>query len=1808
METLALNTSVPNDLEQILKSAVEHHQAGQLDVAALGYEQILALDPTHGDALHLAGCLRYQKNDREAGIALIRQAIAVNPGLAVAHDNLGLMLRSRGDLAEAEASHRRAVEANPKQPDAHNHLGVALFRQQRLAEAIECYRRAIALKPDHAEAYNNLGTALQAQGSLEEAVESHRSAAAARPDYAEAYNNLALVLNKLGRSEEAVESLRRAIAARPSYAPAYVNLGNLIREQGDLDAAIDWYRKAIAAEPRLVDAHTGLAFALQRRGRLAEAAESYRRALELKPDHADALCNLGALLNGFDRPEEAAESYRRALADHPEHVAAHCNMGVALMARNEVAGAVECYRRAVAVDPDFADAHWNLALAQLVEGDFANGWRGYEWRLRTKRHVPRGFEQPVWDGGPLAGKTILLHQEQGLGDTIQFLRYVPLVAARGGRVVLEVQPPLARLAAGVKGVAEIVPAGMKLPHFDLHCPLLSLPDRFGTDLATIPAEMPYLTPNPEAVEQWRLKLGDGPRLKVGIAWAGNPSHKNDRSRSIAIERLLPILEVPGIRWISIQVGERAGDLARLPIGMVADLSNQLGDFGDIAAVIANLDLVIAVDTAVVHLAGALGRPAWAMLAFAPDWRWLLDREDSPWYPSLRLFRQARPGDWDSVLVRMRQALAKRVNQILPEWRPAPALSTAAAGPPIVSVDPQLVFEAALAHHSARRFDAAEAAAKEAIAHHPSHAGAHHLLGIIAIEHGDHQKALELLHQSILLDPNAEQAHNNLGIALAGLGRLDEASASLRKATEINPGFAVAHYNLGSVLQRANRVEEAADSLRRAIAAKPDYVDAHLHLGNALYQQKQFEAAAASYRSAVELRPDSPVTHYGLASALQALQRHDEAEAGYRRSLELKPNWAEAHNSLGNALAAQAHDEAAIESFGRALALKPDYVDAHNNLGVALQKQNRIAAALLSYHRCELLRPDHADLHLNMALAYLVAGDFANGWRQYEWRYQSKARPPRKLPQPLWTGEDLAGKTILLHYEQGFGDTIQFMRYAALVAARGARVVLEVQPALARLAATLKGAVQVVAGGGALPPFDFQCPLLSLPERFGTDLATIPGNVPYLMPQTDAVARWHREIGDGPALKVGLVWAGNAKHQNQRARSLELERLAPLLELPGIRWFSLQVGERAGDVAQLPAGKIVDLSRGLTDFAETAAAIANLDLVIAVDTSVVHLAGALGRPVWAMLAFAPDWRWLLGRQDSPWYPSLRLFRQARAGDWDGVIADVCDALVTRAAAVRAEAASQPVIDPAADYRVAMAHYTAGRLEQAEAAAMAILDRHPDHAGALHLAGIAEMSRANHQRAAELLQHSIAADPDSAPTHNNLGIVLSSLGKRDEAIECFRRAVALDPALADAHANLGRLLQDQNKLDEAVASLRQAAALKPDDATIIGKLGTVQFAQDHLGEAEESFRRALALDPNMAEVDNYLGLICRAQERLPEAIKHYRRAIAYRPDFVSAHFNLGFAQLALGDFADGWREYEWRRQSSIAPLRKLPQPLWTGEDLAGKTILLHYEQGLGDTIQFMRYAPLVAARGARIVLELQPALVRLAAGSQGTMEVVSAGSPLPPFDFHCPLLSLPERFATDLATIPVAIPYLVPEAEVVARWRRVFAPGVGLKIGVVWAGNPAHQNDGKRSLPPERLMPLFKVPGLRWFSLQVGERSGDTARLPGGTITDLSRRLTDLAETAAAIVNLDLVVAVDTSVVHLAGALGRPVWVLLPFAPDWRWMLGRDDSPWYPSLRLFRQKRPDDWDAVVAKVRRALARQVSSLAGIEHDARSPAKVLA
>ena len=360
----------------------------------------------------------------------------------------------------------------------------------------------------------------------------------------------------------------------------------------------------------------------------------------------------------MDRLIEAEESFRRALTTNPAQAEAHHVLGILQKFLGRLDEGMESFRRAIALKPDHADAHFSLANAQLALGDFENGWRGYEWRLRANWYGPRNFTQPVWRGEDLTGKTILLYPEQGFGDVIHFLRYAPLVVARGGRVIVEVPLPLARLAATLKGRGQVIASGDPLPAFDVYCSLLSLPERFGTTRATIPAAVPYLTPDPALVKRWGKDIAGSPGIKVGLAWAGNPKQENDRYRSIVLDRLRPVLDVPGIRWFSLQVGERAADVARLPPNMIADLSERLTDFAETAAVIANLDLVITIDSAVAHLAGALGQSVWTLVSAIAEWRYPPKEEHSAWYPSMRVFRQAALGEWDGVISRVRTELAK----------------------------------------------------------------------------------------------------------------------------------------------------------------------------------------------------------------------------------------------------------------------------------------------------------------------------------------------------------------------------------------------------------------------------------------------------------------------------------------------------------------------------------------------------------------------------------------------------------------------------------------------------------------------------------------------------------------------------------------------------------------------------------------------------------------------------------------------------------------------------------------------------------------------------------------------------------------------------------------------------------------------------------------------------------------------------------------------------------------------------------------------------------------------------------------------
>ncbi|MEG4802206.1 tetratricopeptide repeat protein [Microcoleus sp. ARI1-B5] len=1825
--------------------------------------------------------------------------------------NIAWEYHQAGRLLEAENLYRQIVEVQPESANVLCLLGIAVRQQGKVAEAIDFYDRAIAQNPDFVEAHLNKAHVLMDRGESQRAIASYEQVIKIQPNSALAYNNLGWLKQQLGEIDSAILYYQTALHLEPSRVETAHNLAGLFKEKNHLNEAVACYLHALKINPNLTYSIIGLGRILQEQGELAEAFKCYQKAIEIEPNNPEAQNNVGAFYHEQGNAKAAISHYRQALKFKPDFVDAINNLAHALVDLGEFQEAFACHLRALELQPDNATAHLELALSLLLFGDFQRGFAEYEWRWRTSQVEPRQFLQPLWDGADLQGKTILLHVEQGFGDSIQFIRYAPILRSRGAKVMVACYPELMRLFATVAGIEYLSVCFENLPAFDVHAPLMSLPRIVGTTLETIPANVPYLAPPAEC----NFALASEANLKVGIVWAGSPQRRKDNQRSCSLSDFIQFLDVPGIAFYSLQKNLSECDRTLLNQHLIPDLSPHLSDFADTASAISQLDLVISVDTSVAHLAGALGKPVWVLLSFAPDWRWLLEREDNPWYPTARLFRQSQPESWQELFDEVQAALS-----LFAIAHSATSSEDSGKYPLTMTVDrtasldsevlemtnsslvdrSQQVFaiaNPALAPGSAvKQLQGIETsvAIANSVVLEDLLRQAEHLM-----ETGDKEEAIALYEQIISIEPNCVQARINFGFLKQEKGELDAAIPHYREALALAPNIPQTAYNLAKIFEEQGQVEEAIAHYEQALAAEPDFVPALINLAVALQEKGEL---------------------------LRALDL-------YRRALEIQPHSWEAYNNLATVLQEQGNLEEALEYYHKALELLPDFVEAINNLGRTFLEKGAVEDAIACYRRAIHLNPNHASAHLNLSLALLLAGDFENGLAEYEWRWQIKefktghscflTAPGNTVSareyRPLWDGSDLQGKTVLLHAEQGLGDSLQFIRYVAIVKNRGGRVIVDCYPQLRRLFAMLDGIDLLIVRGEPLPEFDVQVPMLSLPYVLGTKLSTIPANAAYLSGPADA----EFALLPDRNLKVGIVWAGNPKHRKNTQRSCGLSQFLPLLDVSGVTFYSLQKEVLEADRALLNQTPIVDLSPHFGDLADTAAAIAKLDLVISVDTAVAHLAGALGKPVWILLAFSPDWRWLLEREDSPWYPTARLFRQHQRGDWKPVFERVAQALgAVSAAFVPSDAADAEfrsgrdlqqqgnfggaiecyeraiAIDPnyaAAHSNLgvvkqqsgrlteAIAHYRkaleidrnlaetasnlgsalaeAGENEGAIAEYERALSLNPNCAEALVNLGVLREEQGNVPEAVSCYEQAIQVNPNCAAAYLNLGIVLEEQGEEAganyeraianykraidldpnylnalhnlayasirqgrvaDAIAYYDRALALQPDLAETDLALGSSLPNPDNLDEALAVCQQAVQELPSSAGARCNLGIVLHKQGKIAGAIACYQQALSLKPDFPEAWNNLGKAFEEAGKMAEAIECYDRAIELKPGYINplnglgkalhssgqfagavtcysqavtfnaanpeSHLNLGLALLLSGEFERGFSEYEWRLlvKEKQFPTYNFQQPIWDGKDLEGKTILLCPEQGLGDAIQFIRYADLVKQKGGRVIVWCLPHLQRLFAQVSGIDELIVNPEDAPDFQVRAQLMSLPHLLGTTLETIPAKVPYLAPPPG----WECSIPNTPNLKVGIVWSGNPKHSQNKVRSFPLDLLTKLLEIPGADFYSLQKEMTAEARAWLEQMPVTDLSSHLHDVADTAAVISALDLVISVDTSVAHLAGALGKPVWILLCFVPDWRWMLESEDSPWYPTARLFRQSTAGDWEGVLERAILALKERI------------------
>jgi tetratricopeptide (TPR) repeat protein len=687
-----------NQLPTALNNALSLHRQGFLDQALEHYIAIFKEDRLNAECIHLIGVVALQKNRAYEAVELIQTAITLRPHESAYHCNLGNALQMLGDGDEALKCFSTAIDLNPtdieswvrkgdilssqkkwdaalqcydhalqhqpSQAHIHCNKGVTLEKLQRFEEALHAYEQAIDIAPDFYEAHNNKGNVLLTLGREIEAIRAFDQAITLQPLRAQAYSNRGNAFIQLKKWQEAKNSISKALSLQPDFAEAHSNLGIVLQETDQHQEALTSYAKALALNPQFAQAYVNRSVAELALGENNQAIDSCNRALQINPHLADAFCNRGTAEKNLNLHQRAIESYQSAKGLAPRLASAHCNMGVTLKEMQRLSEALDCFDNALEIDPYYVDAHWNKALTQLLAGDFASGWISHEWRWKLHRFSSplRNFVQPLWLGeNSLTGKTLLVHSEQGLGDTIQFFRYVLALKQMGINLIVEVHEPLVSLFQEQSEKVQIVTKGADLPHFDVHCPMMSLPLALQKWDRTIPYSNAYLHSNKAKNEFWLSRVPSR-GVKIGLVWQGSAQHNNDKNRSIPLDLLVRHLPEQ-FNYICLQPELSSYEKSLLAQhDNITFFHNEIQDFSDTAALCQLMNAVVCVDTSVAHLNGALGLPTKVLLPYAPDWRWMLKRKDSPWYESVTLYRQGDDWDWEPTIKNVFDDLVKEYNE------------------------------------------------------------------------------------------------------------------------------------------------------------------------------------------------------------------------------------------------------------------------------------------------------------------------------------------------------------------------------------------------------------------------------------------------------------------------------------------------------------------------------------------------------------------------------------------------------------------------------------------------------------------------------------------------------------------------------------------------------------------------------------------------------------------------------------------------------------------------------------------------------------------------------------------------------------------------------------------------------------------------------------------------------------------------------------------------------------------------------------------------------------------------------------------
>ena len=1300
------------DLAIKLQPELASAHAGRGDVLAVlgrhaeateSYNRALEIDEAAADSWCNRGVSLQQLGRYEEALSSYERAIELDPDSVEVHLNVATVLGLLGRFAEVPAHCDRFLGCRPDSVNALVVKGNALRVLGRHEEALSNYDRACALDPTLLTALVNRGLTLRDLGRQPEALASYESALELAPEDPQVWNHRGVALLELRQHSEALDSFARAIAADPHDADFHFNHGNGMIALARYEEALACFDRALALRPGDAATLTNRGTVLVKLRRAEEALASYDDALATTPDHVDAIIGRGTILFDRKRPYEALVCFDRALELQPDHLTALNNRGLALMSLGRRAESIESQERVLAMDPHNGHAFSSLLFSCLAACDWKRLKRletEYGDLAQDENLVVEPFAILELSSNPMDHLRSARNYVRPYLATVRPLPMRPLTSS-AGRIRLAYLSMDFRRHPVAYAIAELLELHDRSKfdvigvsygrndHSDIRERISNAFDQFHDVSALSDRDIA------ETIRRLEVDIlvdlgGYTENARPGImALRPAPVQVNYLGYSatmgadfidyvIADEIVLPFSERDA--YVEKIVHLPDCYLVNGQPRRIAFIAPSRSDVG-----LPEQGFVFCSFNNCWKIRDEIFDVWMRLLSRVPDsFLWLAQAEDlamknlqseaaargvdpnrlifAPKVPSIEdHFARHRAADLflDTLPYNAHSTVSDALWMGLPvltcrgrsfTGRVASSVLLAAGLPELVTGN--IAEYEALALRLATDRDVLGAIRSKLVANRDQCA---------LFDMRRFRRHIEAAYTNMWSRALRGEPPESFAVSPVDNGLFPAALDGFESALKVDSNNASAWTNRASELWALDRRAESLASYEKALGLSPDMIEALIGYGKALRELNRYGDALASYERVLAIRPDDVTALLGRAQLLGLVNRIDDSLVECDKLLALDPDNVLALVTRGDALAALHLPVAALQAFDQALELEPNNIYALNNRTNALQGLNRYKEALDDLERVQAMLPQYADAHLNEALVRFCLGDLRKAWEKYEWRWKCKdwSEKLRPFSQPLWLGqESLAGRSIFLHAEQGLGDTLHFIRYVALVIERGARVVLEVQPLLKVLASEIKGVSSVISRGEPIPACDFHCPFLSLPLAFGTELDTIPCQVPYLWPPADRVARWKARFPKGDKLRVGLAWSGNPRNPLDAIRSMSLLQLAPLFEIDGIEFLSLQKDIRNHDVEALRGFRqIANLGPDLRDFGDTAAAIMELDLVIAVDTAVAHLVGALGRPVWVPLPFSPGWRWLLERDDSPWYPSARLFRQPKPGDWESVVLEL-----------------------------------------------------------------------------------------------------------------------------------------------------------------------------------------------------------------------------------------------------------------------------------------------------------------------------------------------------------------------------------------------------------------------------------------------------------------------------------------------------------------------------------------------------------------------